>query len=135
MVSNPGVVPFTPNLTSQQLGCYGTGRYFTPADVAGNGQPWWADYFGQKWLIPFFPEKGCRVGVEVFGALDKATWPVLSCATLVANTYFNTGANGNLAAQISNTCAELGLDSLEDLYGNGQDLIELAISNNGGIGN
>lgn len=125
ITSNNLIRPFLRNAASAEAGCYDLNEFITPADA---GRPaWWAAYTGQEWYWPGFPDSGCRIAAEISSRPDRAIWRPLRCATMVFNTWFNRGPApaATLAGTVAATCSQHGEDSLRDLYGNGQDLVDL----------
>ena len=133
--------PFQANAGSQQQGCYGTSKLYTPADAGGNR--WWQKYSGQEWYFPLFPDQGCRLGNQVKATLDQAMWPVLRCGVASFNWWFHNGLAGfspppgavshlgALGYVVSEVCSDVGYSALKDLYGDGADLVELYRSKHG----
>lgn len=133
--------PFQTNTGSQQQGCYGTSKLYTPADAGGSR--WWQKYSGQEWYFPLFPDQGCRLGNELRATLDQAMWPVLRCGVASFNWWFHNGLAGfnpppgavnklgPLGYVVTEVCSDVGYGALKDLYGDGADLVQLYRSKHG----
>ena len=125
MATNNLIRPFLRNAASTEQGCYDRNEFITPADAGRTS--WWTTYMGQEWYWAGWPDSGCRLAAEISSRPDRAIWEPLRCATFVFNAWFNRGPSplAELANMVASSCRHRGENSLRDLYGSGDDLVDL----------
>jgi hypothetical protein len=112
---------------AEAKGCYDVDALFTPeGKIAPSASPWWHDYAGHGWADgSHASDKGCKLGFEVSGSLEKRSWEFAKCAMWRANMMVNQDlplSAGSLQNQIGTYCNDVGREMLRLYFGTGQDL-------------